>query len=192
MRNIYLTLLVILLAGCASTSPPTQFYVLAGGAPTTQGSTVTLPPEVAIGIGPVKIPAMLDRPQIVTRSENHRVNVADFHRWAGELSGNMMRVIAGRVLQQLGTDQVFMHPWPGRQKVDYQVRVDVFQFDGVLGKEVVLKGTYTLLNRARQSSTRSFEIVGPVTGSSYSDLVVAMGGLVTELSDQIIQEIRNH
>jgi len=34
---------------------------------------------LAIGVGPVEFPKFLDRPQIVTRKSQHRVEVSEFH-----------------------------------------------------------------------------------------------------------------
>ena len=80
--------LALSLSGCAGISPPTQFYTLADpGAVSSPVAPASVRSNAAIGVGPLRLPAMLDRPQIVTRKDDNRVDLAEFHRWAGELDG---------------------------------------------------------------------------------------------------------
>lgn len=67
----------LLLSGCAST-PPTQFYVLEPldeSAPATTGAVK----KQLIGVGPLSIPALIDRQKIVTRTPANTIEIAAFH-----------------------------------------------------------------------------------------------------------------
>ncbi len=63
--------LAIITAGCA-TSPPARFYTLNGIDKPEHAPPTTTGKEETIGVGPVSIPAYLDRPQIVTLSGKTR------------------------------------------------------------------------------------------------------------------------
>ena len=85
---------LLVMSGCAST-PPTRFYVLPAlsSADTTSGVS-TAKRELTIGVGPVTLPAYLDRPQIVTRASRAKLNLADFDQWAASLQDSLPRVLA--------------------------------------------------------------------------------------------------
>jgi len=80
-----------LLAGCAGTTQHTRFLVLSPQTPETLGGQASPTAGLSIGLGPIKIPDILDRPQIVTRIDNNRLQLAEFHHWAGQLDGTFTR-----------------------------------------------------------------------------------------------------
>mgnify|MGYP000004657022 CR=1 FL=1 len=73
-------LILVGLVGCATT-PSSNFFVLSAGEVPTQGS----PSGIALSIGPVDLPRYLDRPQIVSREGDNRLEVDEFNRWGGAL-----------------------------------------------------------------------------------------------------------
>ncbi|WP_423767378.1 PqiC family protein [Burkholderia aenigmatica] len=91
-----------LLGGCGS-SPKASFYTLAPDA--TLASTGNTAP-VRVVIGPVTVPDLIDRPQIVTRAAGSRVDIDEFARWAEPLKTDIARVIAADLGRLLGSAQV--------------------------------------------------------------------------------------
>src|SRR5215471_13635461 len=65
----------VALVGC-STSKPSRFYSLSATASPGAGTT-----NVAVLVGPVTIPAAVDRPQFVVQVADNRVEVDEFNRW---------------------------------------------------------------------------------------------------------------
>ena len=118
-----------LLAGglCAcATSPPSKFYILAPlPAAESPRSAERRADHPALGIGPIKLPAYLDRSEIVTRSGRNSLKVADFDRWGEPVTDTFMRVLAANLALLLNTKQVSLFPWPQYVPVDYQVAVEV-------------------------------------------------------------------
>ena len=91
-RLIVMLAAVVGMAGCNLTaSQPTHFYVLT---PLTRADR--LQPitgdklELALGVGPVTLPSYLDRPQIVTRLESNRLDMAEFEQWAEPLQESVI------------------------------------------------------------------------------------------------------
>jgi uncharacterized lipoprotein YmbA len=130
-RYISLPVLAILLvlAGCGTT-PPSRFYTLEAmpqpaEKPAIPGGSTNL----HIGIGPVQFAEYLDRTQIVTRSGSTEVNLSETHRWAEPLQANFTRILAENLSVLLNTDRVSLHPSRNWSEVDYQVLVNVWQFD---------------------------------------------------------------
>ena len=76
-------------------------------------------------MGPVLLPAHLDRPQIVTRASENRLVLAEFHKWGEPLNTNFARVLAEDLAVLLATERVAVFPWRRAVPVDYQLEVRV-------------------------------------------------------------------
>src|SRR5215831_18260018 len=139
-----LSVVLLGLYGCAS-SPPTRFYVL----PSLTGAE-TAPPaaqrELTIGVGPVTLHPYLDRPQIVTRASPARLVLGEFDQWGAPLHDSVTRSLAEHLSLLVLTDRVVLHPWSRTTVPDYQVTVDVLQFDAGPGGEVILAARWQILN----------------------------------------------
>ena len=84
--------LPVLLPTCG-TSPKTNFYLLSA----EHDADITTTNKISIGVCKVKLPELIDRPEIVTRTGTHTIDLADFHRWAGGLSSNVCLLIANEL-----------------------------------------------------------------------------------------------
>src|SRR5690242_18693638 len=101
---ISIALVAAAAAGCASA--PSHFYTLdstaAGdGAPAA---------SYAVLVGPVSVPAVVDRPEFTVQIATNRVEVDEFNRWAAPLNENIARVVAGDLVVLLGTPHVATAP----------------------------------------------------------------------------------
>ena len=86
---VFLFALVVAGAGCAS--PRSNFYTLNSAA-----KPVATRADTSVSVGPVSVPAAVDRPQIVMRLGPNRVAIDEFHRWASPLPDAIARVVADR------------------------------------------------------------------------------------------------
>jgi len=92
--------LAILGAGCSST-PPAHFYTLS---PTSTPAATSS--ELSVAVGPVAVPAAVDRPQIVVSLGPNSVWLDEFNRWAAPLQDDIARVVAENLVAMLGTPSV--------------------------------------------------------------------------------------
>ena len=53
--------------------------------------------QIVIGIRPIDFPKYLDRQQIVSRTNGHRLKLAEFDRWAEPLGWSFARALAENV-----------------------------------------------------------------------------------------------
>lgn len=132
---------LLLAAGCSS--PPTRFFVLA---PSPGAQPLGVGQDVAVGVGPVEFPEYLDRPQIVTRTGEHELNLADFDRWAEPLKDNATQVLAENLAVLLPSHKIATYPWKRSTPIDYQLAAKVTRFDQTEGGEAVLNVRWRLLN----------------------------------------------
>ena len=133
---------VLALTGCAG-SESVRYYVLSATPAGPNGVAVR---DIPVGVGPVEFPEYLDRPQIVTRTSQNELNVADFDRWAESLKDNTIRVLAENLATLLPSQRVVTYPWKRATPVDYQVTVQVSRFDRLEQGESVLAVRWRVLD----------------------------------------------
>jgi uncharacterized lipoprotein YmbA len=191
-RTIFTLFLALLLSGCAGApSQPTRFYRLDGEL--GKAETISLKPQLGeqlIGIGPIKLAAYLDRPQIVERQTRHRLRLREFDHWAGSLQGNIMQVIAERMRQRLTGMRVIAYPWHGSIRPDYEVLLNIYRFERE-GDRFWLHLRWSL---ARSSDDRLLEmqrivIQEPLQGSDVEAGVAAAHRAVGQLAERITASI---
>jgi uncharacterized lipoprotein YmbA len=183
--------MIFLLTAC-STTPAVKYYTLnpfSEMQPDISQAVSGTP--LAIGVGPVKFPKFLDRPQIVTRKSQHRVEVSEFHRWAGSFSEDFLRVLAKNISMLLPADRVAAYPWADRFSPSFCIPLTVEQFDGQFGGDVVLNVTWSVWNQkdANGPVIKHTRIKEPVSAEDYEALVEAQSRAIGTLSRAIVEEI---
>lgn len=170
-----------------------HFYLLQ---PITAGEQAGGSPPVAnalaIGVGPVVIPEYLDRPNIVTRTGENEVSIADFDQWAEPFGRHVPRVLMENLVVELGTDRVVAFPRTVSIPIDYQVAVNVVRFDAVPAQEAVLFARWALFSggEGKEIVARASRLQEPLADGGYPALVAAQSRLLGRLSGEIAAEIR--
>jgi uncharacterized lipoprotein YmbA len=185
-------LMVFLLAAC-STTPAVKYYTLNSLNEMQQDAPEPVSgSNLAIGVGPVGFPKLLDRPQIVTRQSQNRVRVSEFHNWASPLQGDFSRVLAKNISILLPTDRVAVHPWTDQFSPTYRIRLNVGQFDGQLGEHVILNITWSVATQegTNEVVVKNTAIKEPVSAKDYEALVAAKSRALAALSRAIVDEIK--
>ncbi len=186
---------ILLLAGCAETSP-TRFYTLSKvDAPGTAPASVAVN-RLAVGVGPVSLPQYLDRPQVVRRSGPNRFDLAGFDSWGEPLEDMFPRVVAQNLSTLLGTDRVFVIPRRRLPTLDYQVEIEVLRFDADVGGDAVLVARWEIFDGDGKQlrldkTTVSEPVAAPVEGESYEPVIAAMSATVAAFSQQLAQTIQS-
>lgn len=187
-RGAHALLLVLVLAACGT--PLTErFYTLdTSGRP----QPAAQPARYRIAVGPVTVPALVDRPQMVLRDGAHRVTLAEQSRWAEPLKDNIERVVAGNLALLLDDAEVAAASQSAAEAAGYRVLLDVQRFDSVLGEAATLEVLWTV--RAADGSVtaagRSL-IREPAGGPGYDALVAAHDRALAALSRAVAAAIRS-
>jgi len=156
-----------LAVGCLGSSPNVSLYTMNA----TSDSLVTSAPDgLAIGVGPIRVPRYLDRPEWVTRprGSTSRLEVDDFRRWAGGFSSNVLSVLGENLGAKLDTQRVVVYPATNPYSLDYRIAVDFHAFEGIGGDAVVLRASWVI--RAGSAGR------GPWSGQSTIRRAIAGGG----------------
>jgi len=185
------TLMICLLAAC-STKISTRYYSLhALPEPSTM---VSLPADTTLGIGPVKLPSMLNRKGIVTHKKGSAVQIASHDVWAGRLKEDFSRVVAELMAQSLGVNDVVTEPWNTRFRPQYQLQLDVQHFSGQLGGAVRFKVNWILSGNYGKEKlvSRTDDITLQTEGDDYQAYVSTLNALLAEFSKTTVRtEIAN-
>jgi uncharacterized lipoprotein YmbA len=175
----------------ACTSTPSRFYLLNSLSTSETMAATATPQGPIIGVGPITMPKYLDRPQIVTRTGDNQLALGEFDRWAEPLQDNVARVLAENLARLIPTDQVLLQTWPRSAPLDYQVTVEVLQFDGWLGGESRLVALWSILDGAELSLwSQRAALNAPVSGREYEALVIAMSQLLESFSRDLAGAIQ--
>ena len=188
-----ITIMTLLLAGCA-TSPPAKFYILTPVvAQRTSEKVVETDRYTTFGIGPVEIPEYLDRPEIVTRAEQNQLILSEFNLWGGVLKADINRVLLENISALLAGDGISIITWKAAIVDVHKVPLLISRFDGSLNDSIVLKATWAVLEKEGKAFEffRESDITIPVKGTSYSSVVAAMSEALGELSKEIAAGIKS-
>jgi len=189
LRIHELMLLTIILSGCGS--PKEYLYTLSSS--TTSDSTGALPTSVrpSIAVGPITLPEVVDRPQMVVRVGPNQVTLVEQHRWAEPLRNGIARVVAEDLAHLLGTRQVVTSYQNGSQTADYQVILDIQRFESALALAVTIDALW-MVRRVPDGQPRTGRsLVRESTGGEgYDALVEAHNRALATVSRDIAEAVR--
>ena len=179
--------------GCGTTAPA-KFYTLSPLPAIGERASgkEAIDRGVAVGIGPIRLPLYLVRPEIVTRTDANKIEVAEADHWGGSLQDDFSRNLLENLSFLLAGDRVSLYLLPGVGAVDYRVAVDVIRFDGVRGRDVVLIAGWTIRSGLDNKIVRvgSSRILEPTGGDSYEAMVGGMSRALGRLSREIGEAIK--
>jgi uncharacterized protein len=180
-----LCFLVGLAAGCGST-PASRFYTLSAGA-----APAATPSNLSISVGPVSVPAIVDRPQIVVTAGPNQVRLEEFNRWASPLQNGIARAVAENLVAMLGTPRVTLSSQTLSSEADYRAAIEVQSFESMPGDAAVLDAVWTV-RRAKdgKAQTGRTTVREPVQEKGYDALAAAHSRALARLSRDIADAVR--
>jgi len=172
--------------GCGS-SKPVRYYVLSSmDRPAMRASDEGA--GRTIEVGQVRLPAYLDRQQIVSRSSDNSVQLAEYDRWAELLKDSVPRIIAANLAAMLPGDRVLLYPLNTLDKPDCKVTIDIQRFDGAVGGVAVLEAEWSL---SCGKERMPVHLTQPVEGAGYDALAQAQSQLLRALCETIAEAIES-
>ena len=188
MRVTAVLLCVTLLSACGitGTSPEPRFYTLTAEAPPAAAASAA---TYLVIVGPVTIPEVVDRPQIVTRTADNRVELAEQHRWAAPLRSEVSRVVADHLARLLEGARTATTDRRAAGAPDYRVLLDVQRFDSAPeGATIQAAWTVRTMDAATTLSGRS--IVTEPSGGDYAALAAAHSRALAKIAAEIATAIQ--
>jgi uncharacterized lipoprotein YmbA len=186
--------ILFFLVGCASTPEP-RYYTLGAIAPASTGSSSapasTGSSRFSVSVGPVSVPAVVDRPQIVVSTSANQVSLDESNRWAAPLQDGLSAVLAENLAGILGTPSVTVFPKESSAGAQYRVAVDLQRFESTPGVSAVMDATW-VVRRAKDgmAQTGRTSVRETVQDRSFEALAAAHSRAAGRLSKDIAEAIR--
>lgn len=203
------------LSGCisASDSPTPRFYMLQAAYEKQEGSIMSnstealvktsgqtsngvskkmnIDSEVIIGVGPLKIPEYLNRPQIVTQDKEKMLKFAQFDRWGESLDIGLARLISEDLTGIFPGEKIILYPWDLSVPVKYQVLIEIIQLDSELDNDMYLVAQWTIIDTQNTKTImiKTSEFRQPIATHDYSGLVKTLSAACASLSNEIAQAL---
>ena len=184
----FVCLAVAVLTSCGS-PPKERFYTLSAAGVAANATAAEAGDHVVVG--PVTLPEVVDRPQLVVRIGANEVAILEQHRWAEPLKSEIPRLIARTLSQLLGTSQVSAYPESASQEAGLRVAVDIQRFEAAPGIEVSVEALWSVRRLPGGKPTTGRSVVRePIAGEGYDAVVAAYGRALATLSGDIARAIR--
>ena len=170
-----------LLTACVSTPDAgPNYYLMSPGQLSAQAFEVK---AFKLALGPVDVPAHLDREGIASHDGQNQLNYSDTHRWAEPLDDHLIKTLHANLAQLLPRQQLIDFPYRQSNRPDYQLTVAIDKFGYSSEGSVVLNARCVLLNaKGRQLDSISVNLIGTQTTKDYAAIVKSMSDLLSEMA----------
>jgi hypothetical protein len=205
LKTCIASALAITLAGCSAIArtilapqqDTSKFYVLTPTAdpPSAAASAQSPAGDFTLGLGPVKLPPYLDRPEVVTRTSPNQLDLSKTDRWGESLQNNFNSVLSRDLAAQLGTQQIVLFPWYNTTHIDLAVQVEVYRFETDSQGNAQLSAKWTVLDSTGKNIlyTAETNLSQQSKPGDTSDAAAALSRTVGDLSREIanmLQQLR--
>jgi uncharacterized protein len=167
-----------LATGCAST--PLHFHTLVRESGHNASSAGEANLRVKVDL--VRVPAQVDRLELVTRLPNGGVAIADDERWIAPVADELQSALSVELLSRLGDAK------HSAGSDSMSVRLNVERFESALSRYALIEASWTLhlkssrMNVSLDCRTRAYEPVG----AGYAELVRGYQRAVVVIANEIV------
>lgn len=191
--NRVLTIVVLsgLMSACAHDAKPVEFYRLSAdvGLKQTNKSVANLK-NVTVGLGPIRVPDYLNRPQMLVAISDNQYTLSEEHRWAEKLDQNILLALYKVLPEQLNTEHLIRYPWAQRQEIDYQVGIDILDLTVDAQGQSQLIAQWFIKPKDKPGIDKRFECRLPASSTDYALMVKGQSQCLTQLG-QVLAKVLN-
>lgn len=168
--------------------PRDHFYaleVLPGGPPRARAARLST--HVLLN---VSVPLLVDRPEMVVRTDGEQVLILEHERWAAPLSDLLAETLA-RDLERRRADVFVAGPrfdQPGARPV--RISVEVVRMTARRGGRAMLEAHWRIVDPASKSDVIGAEtLTAPLGGEEYAGIAAAYSACLASLADRLAQTL---
>lgn len=176
------------LVACAS-APMENYYTLAALAPERPAASSPLS-DAGVTVIATGLIEAIDRPQLVLRVSETRVQILEQQRWAEPLKFAIPRVVAANLARELGSSRVTSQSRAPLGDTAYRVALDVQRFDSTPGEGAAIDVAWSIrrVGENAETSGRS-SVTERAAGPGYDALVAAHSRALGAVSREIAQAL---
>ncbi len=182
-------LAVLFASGCVGRSPMVRYYELEP----VLSSDTALADTPSIVVGPINLPRVLDRSQMVTRLSGTELSIDEYHRWGSGLESEILSALGQNLSGLLGTHRVAIYPAESFE-TDFRVLADFRDFHADADNEILLKVQWIIEGGDTAEETlvvRESTIRKTAASEDPGDRVDAHNEALAELSREIAAAIQS-
>ncbi|MFN5745791.1 MAG: membrane integrity-associated transporter subunit PqiC [Methylococcaceae bacterium] len=192
LRFSLLLLSCLLVIGCAR-SPQRHFYTLAEPTARTNQRVSPGSDVPTVVVGPVSVPALVDRQQIVTRTSTNELEISESNRWGESLANEIASALATDLAADLGEGALV--GLKGQEAIaseaDVRIAVDILRFESVVGGTASIEAAWVIRPKDSDKPLRGRSVVSEPCGDpSYDALVAAHTRALRRISHGIAATLR--
>ncbi|MDO3378239.1 PqiC family protein [Geoalkalibacter halelectricus] len=194
-RRALLLLGALVLGGCLVMGEgrveQTRYFTLA---PTQDENLVPLAehqPDWLPGVGPVRLAAYLDRPQLLTRRDAFELEVIEAALWAEPLQENLARTLAANLAALTASPRVPVFPWRATAQPTHQISVTILRFDSGPEPLARLQAQWAIQTQKGGPPlvSRQSHLSAPMLGEDAAAAVAALSATLGALSLEIAEAL---
>ena len=179
-----------IVTACAHDAKPVEFYRLSADVGLKQNAkSAVKSKEVIVGLGPIRIPEYLNRPQIMVAISDNQYSISEEHRWAENLDQNILLALYKVLPAQLNTDHVLRYPWSQRQDINYQVSIDILDLTINPQGQSQFIAQWSIKVKEKANIDKRFECSLPASRVDYALMVKVQSQCLTQLGQAISKSL---
>ncbi|MCR9093874.1 MAG: PqiC family protein [bacterium] len=188
-RTTGLAILALAMTACLGRSPSPEHYMLGTQASGPAGDAA---PEIALLVGPVRLPAYLDRPQFARLEGQGEIELDEFARWLGGFEDNFLRALSLDLARRTGSIRIAASPSKAPFPFDARIRLHVDDFV-VEGNVLRARIRWAVIPTAKGAApvVDVMEAEFPVAGGGNRAIVAAHDAAVAALAERIVAALPN-
>lgn len=185
------TVAALALAACGTTASA-RYYSLSSTATAAANATPAVAPatSVTVVVGPVSIPATVDRPEFVTTASSNSVEINAFNLWAEPLNDGISHTVAGDLAALLGGATVAVAPLANFSPA-YRVSLRIQRFESTLDQSVLVEAVWVVRKEPNGAAQSGHTLAREtVSGPGFDALTAAHSRALATVSADIAAAIR--
>ncbi|MBF0461509.1 MAG: membrane integrity-associated transporter subunit PqiC [Magnetococcales bacterium] len=194
-RWVGVLLPLLVCSACLGGSPPVRYFLLTPMAKAATPATSSGVDKPLLVVEPVEIPPYLNRPQIVTRSSENHLDLAQSELWGDNLRENISRVLLENLSALLGTDRIASPTSLPQERPALRIVTQVSQFERGADGRIVLRVRWRLVSNqtGKTLAVQQGQFVSePVEADNYEGIATSMSGLLLQWSQEMAGEIAGY
>lgn len=184
----YLAVLVLFLSACSlgGYSKNSTFYMM-----NSQNLSAVSTRKINVGIAKVKVPDLLNKPQIVVYDkDSQEIEIMEFERWGEPLPYVLQNTVTNDLQKYLPSSFVKSVEYAS-ETLDYTVKIKINKIEAYKDDKVILSAWWHIENPKGQILARDQGIYETkVEGGDIADLVKAQNAAVHNLSRDIAETLQ--
>ncbi len=193
LKKISLALFLPSVLVACSSHQPSSFYQLKAIETSNIRQTLSPNQEITILLTKIKFPEYLDRPQMVIRDNDIKLQLSEYHRWAEPLKNEFSRVLIENLNKQLVPGNAVQYADLNGVEPSLSLSVEVLQLDVNTDNQAILivKWAYWLENSTKNINRLTSKYKVAFSNTGYQAKVKAQSQAIALFSTELVNTLNS-